>query len=314
MRKITFVLTLLSAVAGSHSAWAAVSPEQAKQLGNNLTPVGAEKAGNKAGTIPAWTGDFKAAGPGLSDPFAGESATLRIAADNVHAHKAHLTDGQVAMLQRYPDSYFLDVYPSHRTAVLPASVQEAAKYNARNARLSADANGVEGYKGYYPFPSPKNGLEAVWNHFMRYRGGSLLRDQVQVVTQANGSYSEVRINEQVVWPEKLDGYDEVGELTFSRASPTLVIVDHTGVPDSLRGKAAILAAWGKYFEGAQAPFSWRPETVVVLDGGQLAQTKGPVFDPEGKPIMEFRSTWRRDPDGRWKVVFDDGTCLCGKRG
>ena len=85
-------------------------------------------------------------------------------------------------------------------------------------------------------------------------------------------------------------------------------------PDSLRGKAAILAAWGKYFEGAQAPFSWRPETVVVLDGGQLAQTKGPVFDPGGKPIMEFRSTWRRDPDGRWKVVFDDGTCLCGKRG
>lgn len=85
-------------------------------------------------------------------------------------------------------------------------------------------------------------------------------------------------------------------------------------PDTLRGKAAILAAWGKYFEGPQAPFSWRPETVVVLDGGQLAQTKGPVFDPGGKAILEFRSTWRRDPDGRWKVVFDDGTCLCGKRG
>ncbi|HEY9144766.1 MAG TPA: nuclear transport factor 2 family protein [Arenimonas sp.] len=85
-------------------------------------------------------------------------------------------------------------------------------------------------------------------------------------------------------------------------------------PDTLRGKAAILAAWGKYFEGPQAPFSWRPETVVVLDGGQLAQTKGPVFDPAGKAILEFRSTWRRDPDGRWKVVFDDGTCLCGKRG
>lgn len=85
-------------------------------------------------------------------------------------------------------------------------------------------------------------------------------------------------------------------------------------PDSLRGKAAILAAWGNYFEGDRAPFSWRPETVVVLDGGQLAQTKGPVLDPDGKPIMEFRSTWRRGPDGRWQVVFDDGTCLCGKRG
>ena len=85
-------------------------------------------------------------------------------------------------------------------------------------------------------------------------------------------------------------------------------------PNTLRGKAAVLAAWSKYFEGEQAPFSWRPETVVVLDGGQLAQTKGPVFDPDGKAILEFRSTWRRDADGRWKVVFDDGTCLCGKRG
>jgi ketosteroid isomerase-like protein len=85
-------------------------------------------------------------------------------------------------------------------------------------------------------------------------------------------------------------------------------------PDTLRGKAAILAAWGKYFEGPQAPFSWRPETVVVLEGGQLAQSKGPVFDPEGKEILEFRSTWRREPDGQWKVVFDDGTCLCRKGG
>lgn len=81
-------------------------------------------------------------------------------------------------------------------------------------------------------------------------------------------------------------------------------------PNTLRGKAAIVAAWSKYFEGDQAPFSWRPETVVVNATGELAATKGPVFDPAGKPIAEFRSTWRREADGSWKVVFDDGTCLC----
>lgn len=80
----------------------------------------------------------------------------------------------------------------------------------------------------------------------------------------------------------------------------------------LRGKAAILADWRKYFDGP-APFSWKPETVVVLDDGSLAQTKGPVFDPAGKPILEFRSTWRREPDGQWKVVFDDGTCRCDRK-
>ena len=31
------------------------------------------------------------------------------------------------------------------------------------------------------------------------------------------------------------GHSETGEITFSKSSPTLVIVDHTGVPDELRG-------------------------------------------------------------------------------
>lgn len=34
----------------------------------------------------------------------------------------------------------------------------------------------------------------------------------------------------------LDGVGDEAELTFSRANKGLVIVDHTGVPDSLRGK------------------------------------------------------------------------------
>ncbi|WP_227977722.1 YybH family protein [Arenimonas daejeonensis] len=80
----------------------------------------------------------------------------------------------------------------------------------------------------------------------------------------------------------------------------------------LRGKKVILADWEKYFDGP-APFSWKPETVVVLDDGSLAQTKGPVSDPSGKPILEFRSTWRREPDGHWKVIFDDGACRCTGR-
>jgi len=79
----------------------------------------------------------------------------------------------------------------------------------------------------------------------------------------------------------------------------------------LRGKAAVAAAWKRYFEGP-TPFSWRPETVVVLDDGSLAQTKGPVHDPAGKVIAEFRSTWRRETSGEWKVVFDDGACACPK--
>ena len=77
----------------------------------------------------------------------------------------------------------------------------------------------------------------------------------------------------------------------------------------IRGRAAIAADWPRFFTGP-VPFSWKPETVVVLDDGSLAQTKGPVWDPAGNVIAEFRSTWRQESPGVWKIVFDDGACAC----
>lgn len=79
--------------------------------------------------------------------------------------------------------------------------------------------------------------------------------------------------------------------------------------EPIRGRTAIAADWRRFFSGP-APFSWRPETVVVLDDGSLAQTKGPVHAPDGAVIAEFRSTWRQESPGVWKVVFDDGACAC----
>jgi ketosteroid isomerase-like protein len=81
---------------------------------------------------------------------------------------------------------------------------------------------------------------------------------------------------------------------------------------ALRGKAAVVNAWKEFFDGAQAPFSWRPEIVEVLETGELALSSGPVFDPQGKQTATFNSIWRR-ADGRWKVVFDKGTCVCEPR-
>lgn len=76
-----------------------------------------------------------------------------------------------------------------------------------------------------------------------------------------------------------------------------------------RGKAAVLAAWRPFFEGAEAPFSWAPETVEVLESGTLAHSSGPVRDASGNTIGTFNSIWRREPSGRWLVVFDKG-CSC----
>ena len=75
---------------------------------------------------------------------------------------------------------------------------------------------------------------------------------------------------------------------------------------TLRGRQQISDGWKPFFEGAQPPFSWRPETVEVLESGTLALTSGPVFDPQEKQIGTFNSIWRREPDGRWRVIFDKG--------
>jgi len=79
-----------------------------------------------------------------------------------------------------------------------------------------------------------------------------------------------------------------------------------GAQGPLRGKAAVVASWARFFEGDKAPFSWEPDTAEVLDSGALALTSGPVKDADGRQIGTFNSIWRREADGRWRVIFDKG--------
>ncbi|HVT35443.1 MAG TPA: nuclear transport factor 2 family protein [Nevskiaceae bacterium] len=80
--------------------------------------------------------------------------------------------------------------------------------------------------------------------------------------------------------------------------------------EPLRGRAAIERRWQHLFEGKQAPFSWQPDTVQVLDSGTLALSSGPVYGPDGKQTATFNSIWRRDADGVWRVIFDKGCSAC----
>jgi ketosteroid isomerase-like protein len=78
---------------------------------------------------------------------------------------------------------------------------------------------------------------------------------------------------------------------------------------ALRGRDAVASAWKPFYDGPVAPFSWAPETVEVLDSGQLALSSGPVHDPAGKRIASFTSIWRQEAPGVWRIVFDKG-CAC----
>lgn len=77
-----------------------------------------------------------------------------------------------------------------------------------------------------------------------------------------------------------------------------------------RGAQAVAERWKAFFEGVAAPFSWAPETVEVLDSGTLAMSSGPVRDPSGKRTGTFNSVWRREADGKWKIVLDNGCPAC----
>lgn len=78
----------------------------------------------------------------------------------------------------------------------------------------------------------------------------------------------------------------------------------------IRGREAVAASWKPFFEGADAPFSWKPDTAAVLDSGLLGLTSGPVFSADGSRAGTFNSVWRREPDGSWKIVFDRGCPDC----
>jgi len=154
----------------------AVTPEEARQLGTTLTAVGAEQAGNEDGTIPQYTGGLTAPPPGYHagdgirpDPFAAEQPLFSIDANSLDRHAAKLTEGTKAQLRKYP-TYRIDVYPTHRTAAFPQYVVDNTVKNATRAKTTSEGRSLQGAHARFPFPIPKDGYEAMWNHLLRFNG------------------------------------------------------------------------------------------------------------------------------------------------
>lgn len=207
-KSTTLLVASALSMSWSIAALAAVSAEEAARLGKDLTPMGAEIAGNSDGSIPAWTGGIASTDNRYSNPFADEQPLFTITAANADQYKDKLSPGQLAMLAKYPDTFKIPVYKTHRTAKLPQKVYSAVAQNATSAELTDNGNGIAGLSEAVPFPIPANGLEVIWNHMTRYRGGALERTFVQVPVQANGGFTPVKINEKMSWPTYLkEPYD-----------------------------------------------------------------------------------------------------------
>jgi hypothetical protein len=178
----------------SAAALAGPSAEEVKRLGADLLPWGAERAGNEAGTIPAYSGQVKIPAnydpkkPGVRpDPFADEKPLYSITAANMVEHADKLSEGLQVMLTKYP-TFRIDVYPTHRTMAYPKWVQENSIRNATSCKAIDNNLTLEGCHGGVPFPLPQNGSEVMWNHVVKYSApeGWEARFQSWVVDASGG--------------------------------------------------------------------------------------------------------------------------------
>jgi len=200
-------------LASALCASAAISAADAARLGQDLTPLGGEKAGNAAGTIPAWDGGITTppAGytPGMHhpDPFAADAVKFTITGANADQYADKLSAGHLALLKAYP-TYKMPVYPTRRSAANPQRIYDATKANATTASLTEGGNGITGSVVGIPFPIPQNGLEVIWNHLTRYRGVSAKRTISQAAPQRNGSYTLVDFSDDFLFNYVREGITE----------------------------------------------------------------------------------------------------------
>ena len=181
------VLCLTSIAAGT--ALAAVSPDQAARLGKDLTPLGAEMAGNADGSIPPWNPNgtpvpegFVPGSDNYINAFPGEKPLYTIDGSNWQQYKDLLTTGTIGMFEKYgADGFKIHVYPTHRDTIRPDWYYANTLKNATGANLVEDGQKIDNNLPGVPFPIPQSGLEAIWNHMIRYGEAASSQNDVYYV-------------------------------------------------------------------------------------------------------------------------------------
>ncbi|MBP6675346.1 MAG: DUF1329 domain-containing protein [Vitreoscilla sp.] len=276
---LRFTLGAMALACLALPAAAAVSAAEAAKLGKELTPAGAERAGNKDGSIPEWKGGTPRGKRKLSDarvdPFAAEKPLFSIDAGNVDKYKAQLSAGQIELLKTRK-GYRMDVYPSHRSCGYPDEVNQRTAQNATLAKLSTDGkdNLVTAVGGGFGFPIPQNGAEAVWNHRLRWQGEGRIEHYQTNFINPDGSFYGLA-QDQMTWmpfsSTKAKSPEDVGGVQMK-------ILNVAAAPASRVGEV-ILA---HYFLGNRTSDAW------MYFPGQRRVRRLPAFDYDN-PIPGYEN-------------------------
>ncbi|RJF86692.1 DUF1329 domain-containing protein [Oleomonas cavernae] len=288
MHKITMAMAgMVLAATGVGSVQAKVPQAEADRLGRDLTSIGAMKAGNADGSVPAYEGGITAppAGykPGMHhiSPFAADPIKLTITGQNAGQHAARLTAGQLAMLKIYP-TYKLNVYQSRRSCALPERVYEASKRNAITATMTEDQNGLNDALLGVPFPIPKSGVEAIWNHRLRYRGFKFRRFFGGAAVNRDGSFLLFKTQDEGIIHYSGPGLANIGDVTDIKQLKNIGIsyLNITTAPSRLAGSIILVLDTINAKELPRQAWQYNPGTRRVLRAPELAYDN-PLFNSDG---------------------------------
>ncbi|MBW8845477.1 MAG: DUF1329 domain-containing protein [Burkholderiales bacterium] len=171
---------------------------------DKLTPSGAVREANADGSIPAWRG--------AEPPTAGyewgklrrdhwkykdDKPLLTIDASNADKYADKLSAGQLAMLKQRKD-YRMEVYPTRRSCGVPDFVAANTRKNVGTAKISEDGWSLkEATVPGYPFPIPADGVQAMWNSKLRYRGvGIDYKGTITAVSPRRGGSEWIRADSE----------------------------------------------------------------------------------------------------------------------
>ena len=178
------------------------------RLGKDLTPIGAERAGNADGTIPAWDGGLTKPPAGWTpqqgyvDPFPNDKPLFTITAANAAQYESKLTTGMQALLKKYPQAFRMNVYQTRRTAALPKDVTDRVLAQAPKVQLNGFGLRDLG-ESTTPFPIPSSGLEVVWNHLVRWTGGGTERTAHSFPVRASGDYYKIGFRSKRIYAQNV---------------------------------------------------------------------------------------------------------------
>ena len=303
--KTQLLTTALTLSLVASAAMADVPANVANRLGQDLTPMGAEKAGSSAG-VGSWSGqriDGSALlqgydGGALPNPYASDKPLYTITAANAGDYDAQLTTGQKAMLATYPDTYKLNVYESRRSCTYPDFVYKAAKRNAEVGKVVDGGNGISESIMASPFPIPSSALEIVWNHTLRYRGERVARDFNYAAPTASGEYTLTYTRDEIVF--------SYSDAQNSRAEDldniSIWFVAYTSAPARRAGNVVLVHETLNMAKEGRKAWTYSPGTRRVRRAPNIAYDN-PVTNGDGLGTSDQYDGYNGAPDRYdWTVV------------